>query len=308
LRVLVLGRISTVHQDKENIEASYRYVQDYLQQIYQGRLHLKHLGEQASGMRTDRATILEAEAEVDTGTWDLVITEDLARLYRNPRFQYAFVQNAVDQDTRVICIGDNLDTADDNWEVSLGAAALRHGLYVPDTRRRVRRTATHAFHRGGMVQRVRYGYRKLTADEAQSGQHGPQGLRMAKVAECTTVIHSIGARILRGESYAAVADWLNEQGILPGRYAQRGRWTGKLVQDLLRDPILSGTRTFRDVVYEPVFKTGRHRRRKNPERPETEYYPELAHLSRAEHQALLQVMDQRAGAHRHRSGPGHPLY
>src|SRR5262249_8846537 len=94
------------------------------------------------------------------------------RLYRNPRYQYAFVQNAVDQDVRVICIGDNLDTADDNWEVSLGAAALRHGLYVPDTRRRVRRTATHAFHRGGMVQRVRYGYRKLTSEEAQSGQHG----------------------------------------------------------------------------------------------------------------------------------------
>jgi site-specific DNA recombinase len=308
LRVLVIGRISTVHQDKENIEASYRYVQDYLQQIYHGPLHLKHLGEQASGMRTDRATILEAEAEVDTGTWDLVITEDLARLYRNPRFQYVFVQNAVDTDTRVICIGDNLDTADDNWEVSLGAAALRHGLHVPDTRRRVRRTATHAFHRGGMVQRVRYGYRKLTEEEAQSGQHGPKGLRIAKVAECTPVIRSLRERVLRGESYAAVADWLNGQSVPLGRYVTKGQWTGRLVEDLLRAPILSGTRTFRDVVYEPVFKTGRHRRRKNAEGPETEHYPELAHLSVAEHEELLQVMGQRAAAHRHRSGPGHPLY
>jgi hypothetical protein len=33
-------------------------------------------------MPTDRATIIEAEEEIETGTWDVVITEDLARFYR----------------------------------------------------------------------------------------------------------------------------------------------------------------------------------------------------------------------------------
>jgi DNA invertase Pin-like site-specific DNA recombinase len=106
LRVLVVGRISTTHQNIENIEASYRYVEEYLDRIYQGPKEMRHLGEQASGMRTDRGTIVEAEEEIATGTWDLVITEDLACLYRNPRHQYVFVQDAVDHDTRVICIGD----------------------------------------------------------------------------------------------------------------------------------------------------------------------------------------------------------
>lgn len=124
LRVIMIGRVSTPQQSLENIEASYAADEKFLRQYYDGPLHTKHLGEQGSGMRTDRATILEAEEEIATGTWDLVLMEDLSRAYRNPRHQHAFVQDAVDADTRVICIGDNLDTADPNWEVMIGAATL----------------------------------------------------------------------------------------------------------------------------------------------------------------------------------------
>jgi len=174
LNVVAIGRISTVHQDLENIEASYRYVEEYLRRLYHGPMRIKHLGEQASGMLTERATIREAEDLIATGEVDLVIAEDLARIYRNPRHQYNFVQDCVDTGTRVICVGDNLDTADENWEITMGAAALRHGLHIPDTRRRVRRTATHCFHNGGMVQKIRYGYRKLSPEEAASGAFGPK--------------------------------------------------------------------------------------------------------------------------------------
>ena len=96
LRVLVLGPISTPHQQLESIEASYAFDEQYLKSRYQGRLHLKHLGERGSGLRTDRPTIMEAEEEIATGTWDLVIMEELSRAYRNPRHQYSFVQDAVD--------------------------------------------------------------------------------------------------------------------------------------------------------------------------------------------------------------------
>src|SRR6185437_9253089 len=178
---LIIGRISTEHQNIENIEASYRYVENYLQQIYEGPVQIKLLGEQASGMLTARPSIREAEQLIESGQADLVISEDSSRIYRNPRHQYDFVQNAVDAGVRVICIGDHLDTADENWEVLMGAATLRHGLFIPDTRRRVRRTATNSFHQGGMVGKIRFGYRKLTKDEAASGHFGSKGLRIAKV-------------------------------------------------------------------------------------------------------------------------------
>ena len=292
LNVVAMGRISTVHQDIENIEASHRYIQEYLSHIYKGPMQVTLLGEQASGMLTDRATIREAEDLVASGKVDLMIAEDLARIYRNPRHQYCFVQDCVDQGTRVICVGDNLDTADENWEVTMGAAALRHGLHIPDTRRRVRRTATHCFHKGGMVQKIRYGYRRLSADEAMSAQFGPKGLRIARRPECTPIIRGMMDRIIRGDSFASVADWLEAEGIEPGPYVEGERWTARLVVELLDDPILSGTRTFRDTICRPIFKTGKHKPVKNTE-PETEHRPELAHLSAEEHEALRREIARR---------------
>ena len=292
LNVVAIGRISTAHQDVENIEASLRYIQDYLRRIYQGPLKITMLGEQASGMLTDRATIREAEELLAGGSVDLVIAEDLSRIYRNPRYQFAFVQNATDLGTRVICIGDNLDTADANWEITMGAAALRHGLHIPDTRRRVRRTATHSFHRGGMVLKIRFGYRKLTREEAASGQFGPTDLRIAKRAECTPIIREMMQRVLRGEKYVAIAEWLNAEGIEPGPYVQSRHWTARLVVTLMDQPILSGTRTFRDTICRTVFRTGRHKSSKNAE-PETEHCPSLAHLAPEEHQELRREIARR---------------
>ncbi len=289
LVVVVIGRISTSGQDIENIDASYRVVKAYLADIYDGEMDIRFLGERASGMLTDRSTIREAEDLVNRGIVDLVISEDLSRIYRNPRHQYNFVQDAVDAGTRVICIGDNLDTADENWEVSMGTAALRHGLFIPDTRRRIRRTATDSFHKGGQVTKVRYGYRKLTKEEAASGEFGPEGLRMAKVGECTPVIHEMRRRLMKDRMVAPVVDWLNDEGISPGSYVKKGRWSKSGLKELMRDPILSGTRMFRDTLYSPIFKTGKHLRSKNPQ-PEFEQCPELAHMTLEEQKSMLDAM------------------
>jgi DNA invertase Pin-like site-specific DNA recombinase len=308
LTVIVLGRISTVYQNVESIEASHQYVQAYLSRIYDGPLKLHCLGEQASGLLADRASIREAETLIASGQVDLVIAEDLGRIYRNPRHQYDFVQNAVDKDVRVICIGDHLDTADENWEVMMGAAALRHGLYIPDTRRRVNRTATHSFHQGGMVQKVRYGYRRLTKSEAESGEFGPRGLRIARLSECTPVIREMAQRISQGQSLSEVARWLREIGVEPGPYVTGGRWTARGVRDLLYDPILRGQRSFRKTVSKQIYRSGKYRRLQNPNAPESHTYPELAHLTAAEQDKLWCILDERQQRPRSKSGREHPRF
>jgi DNA invertase Pin-like site-specific DNA recombinase len=292
LKVIMIGRISTVHQHEESIAASFRYVEDYLHKAYDGDMAITPLGEQASGMLVDRMTILQAEELINTGEWDLVITEELSRIYRNPRYQYCFVQDCVDAHTRIICIADNLDTAEDHWELMLGTAALRHGLVVTDTRRRVRRTASHSFLNGGMVQKYRFGYRKLGVAEANSGEYGPPGLRIAKLPECTPIIRQMRDRVLAGQNYVTIAEWLNELGVPPGPYCKSTLWTYKQVVGFLRDPILHGLRTFGDVRYETILGNGKKRRVKNAS-PETSFHPELAHLSVEEHQQLLEYMTQR---------------
>jgi site-specific DNA recombinase len=308
LMTIALGRVSTTRQNVKNIDASYEDVERYLESIYDGPTCIKHLGEQGSGMLVDRASIMEAEREIETGNWDLVLMEDLSKAYRNPRHQYAFVQNCVDAETRVICTGDNLDTADPQWEVAMGSAALRHGLHIPDTRRRVRRTATYAFHHGGMVAKVKFGYRKLTREEADSGKFGPKGLRTAKVSEATPTFDEMRLRVHDGAGSQDLADWLNAAGIEPGPYVKKGYWTGKDVVNLLTDRILSGTRTFRNVNYRPIYRTGHHLRVKNPN-PEREYVPELAHMTVEQQEEMLAKLQANSRrTHDPKRGPANPLY
>jgi DNA invertase Pin-like site-specific DNA recombinase len=293
LRVIIPGRISTPQQDLEAIASQQEDAERWLRQVYTGPIEVRRLGEQASGMLAIRESMVEAEELINTGEQDLVLASELREIYRNPRFQWAFVQDCIDHDTRVICVADNIDTGDENWEVMMHAAALRHGMAVPESRRRVRRKATYSFSRGGMVLKIRYGYRKLSRDEALSGQFGPKGLRVTKLPECTPVIRAMCERILRGASATAVADWLNEEGIAPGPYVSSGKWTHRLVVALLRDPILSGTRTFRKVVHKQVYGTGRHRRLPNMEGPEMQVAPELAHLLPQEQAEVIAVLDAR---------------
>jgi len=67
-------------------------------------------------------------------------------------------------------------------------------------------------------------------------------------------------------------------------------------------------RTFRDVVHKIVLKTGKHKRRPNPEGPETEYVPELAHMTPEEQESLWDVMDARGEGFGPAKGRDNPLY
>ena len=290
--VHMVGRVSTLHQNIENIEASFEPLRGLITELCDGEVEIKKFGEQGSGMIPNRESIRACEDEIDRGIVDLVVMEDLARAHRNIQYSTGFVFNAVDHDTRVIATGDGLDTFDENWESILIAAASRHGMTVPEARRRVKRTADYGFLRGGMVQKVVAGYAKLTKEQANSGQFGPKGLRIAKLPEFTPIILEMKRRVERGDSYPMIAEWLNAEGIPPGPYVKSGRWSGRLVNCYLRSKLLSGTRSHRDFLHKQIFKTGKFKRTKNPE-PERKYYVELAHMSLDEQQTLWKVMDAR---------------
>jgi DNA invertase Pin-like site-specific DNA recombinase len=294
LRVIIPGRVSTPGQDTESIASQQEDAERWLRRVHPGPVRVTRLGEQASGWLADRKSMIEARRLIESGEVDAVVATELRELYRNPALHWRFVYECIDHDVRVILINDGVDTATENWEVMMHTASLRHGMTVPETRRRVRHKATYTFGRGGMVLKLKYGYRKLTAEQAQSGQFGPVGLRIAKRPECTAVIREIRDRVVRGDSYVRIADWLNMKGSPPAPTSKAVRaWTGRVVKDLLRDPILSGRRRFRATVCRMVYKTGRHRVERNPDKPEEKEYPELAHLTSEEHAEVLGVMEAR---------------
>jgi hypothetical protein len=63
----------------------------------------------------------------------------------------------------------------------------------------------------------------------------------------------------------------------------------------LRDPILSGQRTFRKVKHIQITQTGLYRREKSKESElEIQIVPELAHMSKQEQDEMIAVLDARA--------------
>ena len=322
LRAVVLGRVSTLKQDKENIEAGYKYAESILKHIWEGAVDVRRFGEQISGLVPDRDSMEEAWELISSGWADLVLMEDSSKSSRNPKNILKFVQDCVDLDVRVIAPGDGLDTADENWELMLGVAALRHGIHIPDTRRRVRRTASFTFEKGGMVLRVRFGYRKLTEEEADSGKFGPVGLRLTKVEEHTHIIETLRRKIvIERKGGEALVEWIKSQDppIPPPPYAKE--WNARVLLDLLRDPILYGLRQFPKVQYRALFggteradrkprqgkKTVQFKRNKNPQ-PQEVLCPTLAHMTKQQWLEMNAVLDEIGARNKRTSGSHHPRH
>lgn len=315
-RVLVIGRLSkpkaTEEETQATIESSIAVAKAHLNSIYDGPIQLTQLAEQASGLIVERATMLEAEQLIETGDIDLVITEELSRIYRSARHQYGFVEDCVDAGVRVICVADRLDTADEDWERVMGTASFIHSAPIIDARRRQKRKNIYAFHGGGNVQKIKYGYTKLSREQSASGEFGPVGLRIAKVAEATPIIRKMREILMTkvdgNYGYVPVLDWLIENKVPPGPYVTGGEWSQPTVKCLLTDPILIGVRRFRRLVFTRIRKSGLFRREVNPDGPETEHYPELAHLTDDEFMSMNEVIDELTEQHRNLSGSDHPLY
>ena len=291
LRVIHLGRISTDHQNIENIDAARDATVETVLDDYAGEMRLTSLGDAGSGWTIQRDGVQTAMQMIRDNQVDVVLMEDVGRAFRNPQFQYRFAHLCVDHRVRYIAPGDHFDTAVENWESSLALSVTRHALFVPDTRRRVKRTATFAFRHGGMVLHLPFGYRRVSADAATTGANG-RVLRMAKNPDATPAIRGMVERILAGETLEGVARWLNDTDVPVGPKVEGGRWCGKNVSDLLRNPLLHGERMFRRMCSQIIYETGEYRREPNAT-PMVDHCPELAHLTVEEHQQVLAELERR---------------
>ena len=156
LEVLGIARISTVHQDELSLTDQEDLYRRWLGQHYDGPFNLRMIASQGSGERLDRPESAEARAAVESGRYDLVIAEDLSRIFR--RLHAAmFCEFCQDYATRLIAINDRVDTAGD-WKLAAYFAVLKHESCNQDTSERIRRSLRSRFAQGGIVQFVIFGY------------------------------------------------------------------------------------------------------------------------------------------------------
>ena len=157
LRVLAVCRISTINQDEKSLddqEASYR---NWLDANTDLPYELKVIASQGSGECIDRDSYTQAIDLVESGQFDLVISEDLGRICRRVH-AHIFCETCEDAETRLIALNDNVDTGCEGWQLNSFFAAIKHESYNRDTSKRIRRTLRNRFSQGGVFQCEIYGY------------------------------------------------------------------------------------------------------------------------------------------------------
>jgi site-specific DNA recombinase len=242
LLVLGIARISTVHQDQRSLEDQEALYRAWLDRHAGHPYKLEMTVGRGSGELLDRVESIQAETDVESRRYDLVIAEDLARIFR--RFQAnIFCELCEDCGTRLIAINDQVDTGQDNWRLLAGFASMRHEMYNADTSKRIRRSVRNRFLQGGVVQSVVYGYIK------------PPGAK----TDAKPIYKEIFRKLEDGASYSEVADWLDDNGIKPGPAARTPGWTCSLVTQLLHNPILKGVRVRNKKISKRVNQTGRRK-------------------------------------------------
>lgn len=117
LRVLAVCRISTLNQDERSLddqEASYRrWLDDATELPYD----LTVISSQGSGECIDRESYFEAIEHVESGRFDLVISEDLGRICRRVH-AHIFCETCEDAETRLIALNDHVDTGCEGWQLN----------------------------------------------------------------------------------------------------------------------------------------------------------------------------------------------
>src|SRR5262249_54671397 len=110
-----------------------------------------------SGEYLDRKDTAEAIELIEARRFDLVITEDLGRIYRRIE-ALLFFENCLDFGTRLLATTDHVDIAHQNWTLSAFFGVMRHEADNQDPSARIRRTHRHRFTQGGVIQTLPYGY------------------------------------------------------------------------------------------------------------------------------------------------------
>src|SRR4051794_19941311 len=159
LLVLIIARISTEHQDERSLDDQIALCRNWLSEHTDLPFELKCIKSRGSGECLDRKESAEAIELIESGRFDLVITEDLGRIYRRIEAML-FCENCIDFDTRLVAINDHVDTAQDNWKLSAFFGVMRHESYNQDTAARIRRSLRNRFGNGGVVQTLPYGFEK----------------------------------------------------------------------------------------------------------------------------------------------------
>ena len=176
LRVLVYARYSTEDQSARSIEAQIAYCKKFLKGLNITNVEITIIYDRhMSGELIFRPGIDQVRVGIDSQQWDLIVVEDASRLFRNEIACVELVGLAVDQEIRLLSIGDEVDTGEEGWEDRLYEAARHHARTNRFTSKRIKRAHEALWEDGAAIGPLRPGYRRVPSVPAtkRDPEEGP---------------------------------------------------------------------------------------------------------------------------------------
>ncbi|OWY70184.1 hypothetical protein B7486_15380, partial [cyanobacterium TDX16] len=193
-----------------------------------------------SGRKKHRPGIDDVMHRIRNRQCDVLVAEDLSRLYRKPTFAHELLGTAIDAKVRVITVTDGIDTSDSKWRILSQVQAIHGELHLLDTAARIRRAFEGRWREGYAINPLLPGYiRQAMNPEAEDRKHkGPY--KDQKDALLTPRIVEAFERAARGDRLIDIAEYLDSVGFPLPVKCKCPKWTSTLVRRLIQQPLYRG--------------------------------------------------------------------
>jgi DNA invertase Pin-like site-specific DNA recombinase len=258
-RVLIYARYSTDEQHPSSITDQVAYCREFLARAGVGQVEPEVLSDaELSGELVSRPGIDQVRAGIVARRWDLVIVEDSSRLFRHQTACGELIEEAVDRGIRVLCLNDDVDTAEENWEDPLHDATQHHARSNRYAAKRIKRKQEGLWRMNAAIGLLRPGYKRRPSTPATRNEPEEGPFFDEIDPQWSPVVVEAYERVARKEPVWRVAQWLTERGLPKTRNAKDQAWTEKNVIALIKRTIYRGWDVYRTTVARKQFRTGKH--------------------------------------------------
>jgi len=310
LQVIIVVRHSGgPNQTDISLDAQERTAREYISANWGGPVEYILISSRVSGEWLNRDELQQLQDHISTRRFDVVIADEGSRIIRDVAL-YAICGLCKDNDTRLIAPNDNIDTAQDGWELLTLFAGFRGGQENSKTSERLKSRCDQRFIEKGMIGSTPRWLIKPMGVKTDQG--------CSWDADAIPVILELVSKLESSGNASAVADWLNSDGVDPWdvhpereRDVRRGNrpWDAGTVLQFARNPMLAGRRFRGKKRTEKRYSTGRRIAVTNPDPTDVKWreVPHLALITRERQDALIAKLSfQNANRRRKGSGCGDP--
>lgn len=290
LSVVYVCRISGLSQSELSLSDQEAMLHNLVTREYRGPLKVHVIARRGSGEVLDRREARELQELLDSGEIDLILTEDLGRIFRRMH-AYILAEECEDHGTRLVALNDFIDTYQGDWKLKTFFSAMRHEQYNLDTSLRIKRTQANRFLDGGILQAPIYGYIKPSGAKHDS--------QLQKDPAAIPIYGEWFDRLEQGASFSEIADWLNVREIPVGPTCRTQKWTCAMVGRVTRNPLLKGVRERNRHYSKRNNKTGRRKSAKSsPSDLKHRDCPHLAFIEPSRYDRIIAMLAARNAKYR----------